>query len=307
MRPLGWGRRRPRHRRCASGSPGAAATGMLKKLLVEAQGDEGDDAGTQGRDLARQHAAAARDLGQVSSAAERVVRGHRLVSVISPSFPFSSYARGAESASRRARASRTLPLPANDVHSAQRSPGLMPTSRRRGCGGMTSSRRGTLVWTGIRHPWRRARQPIRWPRPRSRHPIVALARGIWTLPPTWSGTLPACSPAAACPGAWVARPPSAGSIPSGAGAASTGSGGHAGPRDPASAGIVDGPALAQRLTLAHELAHTRQLIGSGRSTCRCTSWGSGERAAVAAGGRLSAAWTSQSAGADVHLHLRRRD
>jgi len=101
---------------------------------------------------------------------------------------------------------------------------------------------------------------VRWPRPRSRHPVVALARAIWTLPTNVvghaagllasGGRLPRRVGGAAAIG-WL-YPIRRGRGLDWVGAVTLG---HAILHRP---GLLDGPALAQRLTLAHELAHTRQ-------------------------------------------------
>jgi hypothetical protein len=100
---------------------------------------------------------------------------------------------------------------------------------------------------------------VRWPRPRSRHPLVALARWLWTLPTNIvghaagllaSGGLPSRVGGAAAVG-WL-YPIRRGRGLDWVGAVTLG---HAILHRP---GLLDGRALAQRLTLAHELAHTRQ-------------------------------------------------
>ncbi|HET6147814.1 MAG TPA: hypothetical protein VFH68_09800 [Polyangia bacterium] len=100
---------------------------------------------------------------------------------------------------------------------------------------------------------------VRWPRPRSRHPWWWLVRGIWTLPTNLVGHLAGLLVS----GCWPRRV---------GGAAATGwlypirrgwgldwvgavTLGHAILYRP---GLLDAPTLPARLTLAHELAHTRQ-------------------------------------------------
>jgi hypothetical protein len=100
---------------------------------------------------------------------------------------------------------------------------------------------------------------VRWPRPRSRHPLVRLARGLWTLPTNVighaagllvSGRLPRRVGGPAAVG-WLYP------IRRRAGLRWVGAVtlGHAILYRP---GMLDGPSLPARLTLAHELAHTRQ-------------------------------------------------
>lgn len=100
---------------------------------------------------------------------------------------------------------------------------------------------------------------VRWPRPRSRHPLLALARWLWTLPTNIvghaagllaSGRLPSRVGGAAAVG-WL-YPIRRGRGLDWVGAVTLG---HAILHRP---GLLDGRALVQRLTLAHELAHTRQ-------------------------------------------------
>jgi hypothetical protein len=101
---------------------------------------------------------------------------------------------------------------------------------------------------------------LRRPRPRRRAPLVRAARALWTLPTNLLGHL----------AGWIA---SGGRMPRRVGGAAavgwlypirSGLGlnwvgavtlGHAILHRP---GVVDGPTTAARLTLAHELAHTRQ-------------------------------------------------
>jgi hypothetical protein len=100
---------------------------------------------------------------------------------------------------------------------------------------------------------------IRWPRPRARNPVARAARAIWTLPTNLighaagllvSGRLPrrVGGPAAA---GWL-YPIRPGLGLDWVGAVTLG---HAILHRP---GMLDGDDLPSRLTLAHELAHTRQ-------------------------------------------------
>ena len=101
---------------------------------------------------------------------------------------------------------------------------------------------------------------VRWPRPRGRHPLLRVARGLWTLPTNVVGHLAGWlvsggrrprrveGPAAV---AWL-YPIRRGLGLDWVGAVTLG---HAVLHR---RGVLDGPSLAARLTLAHELAHTRQ-------------------------------------------------
>jgi hypothetical protein len=100
---------------------------------------------------------------------------------------------------------------------------------------------------------------MRWPRPRSRHPAVVAARWIWTLPTNIlghaagllvSGRLPRRVGGPAAVG-WLYP------IRDGVGLDWVGAVtlGHAILHR---RGMLEGTRLPQRLTLAHELAHTRQ-------------------------------------------------
>jgi hypothetical protein len=100
---------------------------------------------------------------------------------------------------------------------------------------------------------------VRWPRPRSRALVARALRALWTLPTNVVGHLAGLvvsggrprrvgGPAAR---AWV-YPIRAGLGLDWVGAVTLG---HAILARP---GLLDGPSLHARLTLAHELAHTRQ-------------------------------------------------
>jgi hypothetical protein len=100
---------------------------------------------------------------------------------------------------------------------------------------------------------------VRWPRPRSRHPLVALLRAVWTAPTNIvghaagllvSGRAPRRVGGPAAVG-WLYR------IRPGLGLDWVGAVtlGHAILYRP---GMLEGGSLSARLTLAHELAHTRQ-------------------------------------------------
>jgi hypothetical protein len=100
---------------------------------------------------------------------------------------------------------------------------------------------------------------VRWPRPRSRHPRVRLARALWTLPTNVvghaagllaSGRLPRRVGGPAARG-WL-YPIRRGVGLDWVGAVTLG---HA---ILYTRGMLDGDGLPARLTLAHELAHTRQ-------------------------------------------------
>jgi hypothetical protein len=103
------------------------------------------------------------------------------------------------------------------------------------------------------------RSRVRWPRPRSRHPLVRAARWLWTLPTNVVGHLAGLAVSGRRPrraGGPAARgwlyPIRRGIGFDWVGAVTLG---HA---ILYSRGMLDGRSLPARLTLAHELAHTRQ-------------------------------------------------
>jgi hypothetical protein len=100
---------------------------------------------------------------------------------------------------------------------------------------------------------------VRWPRPRSRHPLARGIRWIWTLPTNILGHLAGLAASGRRPRR-VGGPAARGwlyPIRRGVGLDWVGAVtlGHA---ILYSRGMLDGPSLPARLTLAHELAHTRQ-------------------------------------------------
>jgi hypothetical protein len=101
---------------------------------------------------------------------------------------------------------------------------------------------------------------IRWPRPRSRHGAVRVARTLWTLPTNLLGHLAGRLVSGHGPRRRVGGPVAVGwlyPIRRGIGLDWVGAVtlGHA---ILYRRGVLDRPSLAARLTLAHELAHTRQ-------------------------------------------------
>ena len=103
------------------------------------------------------------------------------------------------------------------------------------------------------------RNRVRWPRPRSDGPLARLARGLWTLPTNVVGHLAGLIVSGRLPQR-VEGPAAAGwlyPIRDGLGLGWVGAVtlGHAILHRP---GMLEGRSLRARLTLAHELAHTRQ-------------------------------------------------
>jgi hypothetical protein len=100
---------------------------------------------------------------------------------------------------------------------------------------------------------------LRLPRPRSDAPAVRIVRGLWTLPTNLLGHLAGLLASGRLPRR-VGGPAAVGwlyPIRAGLGLDWVGAVtiGHAILHRP---GVLDGPTTAARLTLAHELAHTRQ-------------------------------------------------
>ena len=155
LRPLGLGTTKTAAPEMRSGfAPRRRCTGKLEEVLVEAEPTKATTLGRRRRDLARQHAAAARDLGrgQLRGRARRARAqvGERDAELAELGDP----PRRTRGAAVSFAACKQLPeriAVAGEVmsDSARAESRVDADHRRRGCGGMTSLRRRTSVWTRI--------------------------------------------------------------------------------------------------------------------------------------------------------------